>query len=63
MTVQAGLWTGAAAAALTAVFATVGDWRRGRRRNLDAVGWVPWQGLQMMAILLAVVLAALAAKI
>ena len=62
MSVQAGLWSGAGAAAAMAAVATVAEWRRVRRPNLDAVGWVPWQGLQVTGFLLAIVLAGLALK-
>jgi hypothetical protein len=42
------------------VLATAADWRRERRRDLDEVGWVPWQLIQVLAFLLAIALAALA---
>ncbi|MDR6852988.1 hypothetical protein J2Y54_002508 [Sphingomonas sp. BE123] len=38
------------------------EWRRGRRRDLDRVGWMPWTFIQIMALLLAIVGAALALK-
>ena len=47
MTIQAGLWTGTGAALVVAVIAGVMDWRRNRRRDLDATGWVPWRGIQV----------------
>ena len=47
MTTQAGLWTGTGVALALAVAAGVMDWRRTRRRNLDATGWVPWRGIQV----------------
>ena len=65
MTTQAGLWTaaGAALALALAVAAEAAEWRRRhRRRALDAVGWVPWRGLQVLALFAAVVLAALALR-
>ncbi|MFO6445616.1 hypothetical protein ACLBKU_00590 [Erythrobacter sp. NE805] len=48
--IGAGLW------ALAAVFALM-EWRRTRRRKrdlarLEAIGWVPWTGLFMLAALL-----------
>ena len=61
MTMQAGLWAGAGAALALALVAGVADWRRLRRRRaLDAVGWVPWRGLQVAAWFAAVLLAVLA---
>jgi hypothetical protein len=49
MTTQAAFWTGAVAALAVAVVAGVMDWRRNRRRDFDAVGWVPWRGIQVAA--------------
>jgi hypothetical protein len=49
MTAQAAWWTGAAAALAAAVAAGIMEWRRGRRRNFDNVGWVPWRGIQVAA--------------
>lgn len=34
---------------LFALFALWAERRRGKRRNLDAVGWVPWNALFFMA--------------
>ena len=59
---QAGLWAGAAAAAALILASGLADRRRTRRRDLDRVGWVPWPLVQVTAIILAVVLAALAVK-
>jgi hypothetical protein len=63
MTTQAMLWTAAGACAATAVVAAVADHRRAARRNLDNPGWVPWAGVQLLAMLLAAVAAALALKV
>ena len=61
MTTQAWLWTAAGAALALAVIAGVADWRRThRRRALDAVGWVPWRGLQVAGLFAAFLLALLA---
>lgn len=49
-------------AAVLAAVTWRADRRRMRRENLDKVGWVPWTGLFMLALLAAVVLLALAAK-
>lgn len=61
MTTQHLLWTAAGSAGGVAVLATVAEWLRNRRRNLDSVGWMPWQGISVVAFFLAVGLAALAA--
>ena len=53
MTTQAVFWTGTGAALALAVVAGVMEWRRTRRRNFEAVGWVPWRGLQVMAVFVA----------
>ena len=49
MTMQAAFWTGTGAALALAALAGVMEWRRMRRRNFEAVGWVPWRGIQVMA--------------
>ncbi|HEX8669181.1 MAG TPA: hypothetical protein VF727_12510 [Allosphingosinicella sp.] len=54
------LWTAAGALLALAVAAAVAEHRRRRRRNLDRPGWVPWDLVQILAFLLAVVAAALA---
>jgi peptidoglycan/LPS O-acetylase OafA/YrhL len=53
-------WAAAAALLALAIGAAVGEYRRRRRRNLDRPGWVPWDLVQILAFLLAVVAAALA---
>ena len=54
------LW---AAAALFAALAALAAWRdhaRAKRRDIDRPGWVPWQLVLVLAMLLAVVCGALA---
>ena len=60
MSAQAMLWTAAGAAMALAMLATAADWRRERRADLNDVGWVPWQLVQVLVFLLAIGLAALA---
>ena len=50
------------AAALIAALAWWGDRRRIRRRNLDAVGWMPWTPVFFGALMVAVIALGLAAK-
>ncbi len=57
------LWIAAAALAVLALAAAWADHARGKRRNLDRPGWVPWQLVMVMAMLLAVVCAALAVRV
>lgn len=52
-------WLAAAAFAVLAGLAALADRRRGSRRDLDRPGWVPWALVQVLAILLTAVCAAL----
>ena len=60
LTMQAAFWTGAAASLAVAVAAGVMEWRRQRRRDFEAVGWVPWRGLQVAAFFAALAFVVLA---
>ncbi len=60
MTGQAGLWALAAGGAAVSGLSALAEWKRSRRRDLDRPGWVPWTGLQLLALLVALVAAALA---
>ena len=60
MTTQAAFWTGAGAALALAVLAGVMEWRRNRRRDFEAVGWVPWRGIQVAAFFAALACVVLA---
>jgi predicted membrane metal-binding protein len=53
------LWLTAAAFAALAALAGWADHRRGRRRNLDRPGWVPWQLVLVLAMIASVVCVAL----
>jgi len=59
---QGALWWAAGGAAALALIAAAADWRRQRRRDLDRVGFMPWQPLQFAGILAAAVLIALALR-
>ena len=47
MTIQGWMWSADAAALALVVLAGLADARRGRRRDLDSAGWIPWRGLQV----------------
>ena len=60
MTTQGCLWSADGAALALLLVASVADHRRHRRRDLDAAGWMPWQGLQVLgfaAVLLITIIA------
>ena len=59
---QGPLWIGVGAMVALVGVSGVAEWRRAKRRDLDKVGWVPWTFIQVMALLLAIVGAALALK-
>ena len=62
MTTQQFFWAGAGAAAFLFLLALAMDWKRGRRRDLDDAGWVPWRGIQVFAFFVAVICAGLAVR-
>ena len=51
-----------AAGAAVAVAAEVADWRRRNRRDVDAVGFMPWRGIAVVGVAVALLAAALALK-
>ena len=53
-------WSAAATCLAVTLVATLAERRRNRRRDLDRVGWVPWELVQIIALLLTVIFAALA---
>lgn len=59
---QGPLWIGVGAMVALVGVSGVAEWRRGKRNDLDKVGWMPWTFIQVMALLLAIVGAALALK-
>jgi hypothetical protein len=52
-------WSAAAAFAALAALAGWRDHARGRRRNLDRPGWVPWQLILVLSMMASVVCVAL----
>jgi hypothetical protein len=54
------LWALAGGALLLALAAMLAEHRRSRRQNLDRAGWMPWNLIQILALLAAVSAAALA---
>ena len=59
---QANLWMLCAGAVGLAAASFLGDRRRAKRRDPDAVGWVNWSLLLILSILFAAVFAAFALK-
>lgn len=51
-----------ASAVMVAVIAWTGDRLRTRRKNLDAVGFMPWTGIFFCALVVACILLGLAAR-
>ncbi|HEX8655543.1 MAG TPA: hypothetical protein VF693_10015 [Allosphingosinicella sp.] len=60
MTAQAIAWWAAGIAAVLTVLAGLAERARNRRRNLDRVGWMPWQLISVLAFFAAIGLGALA---
>jgi len=60
MTAQAALWWGAGAAAAICALAGFAEYRRTRRRDLDRVGWTPWNAIHLIAFFTALALVAAA---
>ena len=56
------LWSASGGLAVVAVAAGLGDRRRRRRNDPDAVGWVDWPTVQMLALIALAVAAGLAFK-
>ena len=57
------LWGTALLLFLLAAFAAWAEHRRGRRRDLDRPGLVPWNLIQVLALLCAIAAAALAIRL
>jgi hypothetical protein len=54
---QLQLWIGVGAFVLLAVISGIGEYRRGKRRDFDSVGLMPWQLIQVLSIIGAAMLA------
>ncbi|GAA4762405.1 hypothetical protein GCM10023219_03350 [Stakelama sediminis] len=57
-----GLWIAVGGCLFLAILAGLAEYRRARRRNLDRVGIISWPGVQMLALIAALVLTILALK-
>jgi hypothetical protein len=62
MIVQQWMWGAGGAALALALAAGIAESRRNKRHNLDRTGWVPWQGIQIVAIFAALAFTILALK-
>ena len=56
------LWFLSGVLLLLALGSAVAEHRRRKRRNLDKPGWVPWDLLQILSFLAAIIAAVLALK-
>jgi hypothetical protein len=56
------LWTATGALIVFGIACAIAERRRGRRRNLDRPGLIPWQLLEILAFLLAFATATLAVR-
>jgi hypothetical protein len=62
MTMQDWLWGADGVLVAFALLAGVADWRRTRRDTIDGWGWMPWRGVQVMALFAAAGLAVIALR-
>jgi predicted small integral membrane protein len=54
-------WAQAAlVAACMALWAGIADWRRTKRRDINAVGFMPWTAISALSLLVSVLCAAIA---
>lgn len=51
MLVQQELWIGAGVCAAVSAVALLGEMRRRKRRSFDSVGFMPWQTVQFLGVL------------
>lgn len=56
---QGSMLTVAIGAALLFALAEIADWRRRNRRDVDDVGFMPWRGIALASVAVALLSAAL----
>ncbi|MDQ8757277.1 hypothetical protein RCO27_13685 [Sphingosinicella sp. LHD-64] len=54
------MWAADGVAIGIVLVAGLADWKRSRRTDLDDSGWMPWRGIQIVAIFAAIAFAILA---
>ena len=59
---QGSMLTLSAVSAVIAAAAEYADYRRRHRRDVDAVGFMPWRGIALVGVAVAILAAALALK-
>ncbi len=59
---QGSMLTVSVVSAMLAVIAEVADHRRRHRRDVDAVGFMPWRGIALVSVIVALFAAAFALK-
>ena len=60
---QGWLWGVDGAALALVIVAGVADYRRHHRRNIDASGWVPWRGLQVLGFFALIIVTTIAVRL
>jgi hypothetical protein len=60
---QGWLWGADGAALALVVVAGVAEHRRHHRRNIDATGWVPWRGLQVLGFFALIIVTTIAVRL
>jgi hypothetical protein len=60
---QGWLWGADGAALALVVVAGVADYRRHHRRDIDATGWVPWRGLQVLGFFALIIVTTIAVRL
>jgi hypothetical protein len=60
---QGWLWGVDGVALALVLVAGVADYRRHHRRDIDATGWVPWRGLQVLGFFALIILTTVAVRL
>jgi hypothetical protein len=63
MMTQGWLWGADGAALALVLVAGVADYRRHHRRDIDATGWVPWRGLQVLGFFALIIVTTIAVRL